>query len=52
VSLSELIGCNVAAYPNLSRWYESMKARPNWAKANEVFYGFAGSLKDKAFEKV
>jgi glutathione S-transferase len=52
VSLSELIGCNIAAYPNLSRWYNAMKARPNWAKANEVFYGYAGSLKGKAFETV
>ena len=29
-----------------------MKARPNWAKANEVFYGMVGAMKDKQFEHV
>ena len=29
-----------------------MKARPNWAKTNEVFYGMVGALKDKEFEAV
>jgi glutathione S-transferase len=52
VSLTELIGCNIGAYPNLARWYNAMKARPNWAKANEVFYGMAGSMKGKQFEAV
>ena len=52
VSLMEAINCNLGAYPNLARWYNTMKARPNWAKANEVFYGMAGSFKDKTFETV
>ncbi len=52
LSLVEVLGCNMAPYPNVMRWYDSMKARPNWAKANEVFTGFAGSMKDKALEKV
>ena len=52
VSLTEAIGCNLAAYPNLARWFNTMKARPNWAKSNEVFYGMASSFKDKAFETV
>ncbi len=29
-----------------------MKARPNWAKSNEVFYGMVGSFKGKQFETV
>ena len=52
VSLTEVIHCNLAQYPNLSRWYAAMKARPNWAKSNEVFYGMVGALKEKSFETV
>ena len=52
VSLMEAISCNFGAYPNLARWFNTMKSRPNWAKANEVFYGMAGSFKGKEFETV
>ena len=52
VSLGELIHCDFSQYPNLGRWYAAMKARPNWAKVNEMFYGFVGALKDKTFEAV
>ena len=52
ISIGELIHCDFSRYPNLSRWYGTMTARPNWAKANEVFYGFVGSLKDVEFERV
>jgi len=52
VSIGELIHCDFSRHPNLARWYGTMKARPNWAKVNETFYGFVGSLKDKTFEVV
>jgi len=52
VSLADAIGCDLKPYPNVARWFAAMKARPNWAKVNETFYGFAGSLKGKAFETV
>jgi len=52
VSLVDAIGCDLTPFPNVARWFAAMKARPNWAKANEVFYGFAGSLKGKTFETV
>jgi glutathione S-transferase len=52
LSLAEVIHCDFSQYPNLARWYAAMKARPNWAKANEVFYGMVGAMKDKQFETV
>jgi glutathione S-transferase len=50
LSMTELIHCDLSAYPNVSRWYESMKARPNWKEVNATFYGLVGALKDKSFE--
>jgi glutathione S-transferase len=49
VGLGDLIRCNLSAYPNVERWMRNMKALKSWAKVNEVFYGFAGSLKDTPF---
>jgi glutathione S-transferase len=52
VSLAEFIRCDFAPYPNLKRWYEGMKKLKSWPKVHEVFYGFAGSMKDAKFEVV
>jgi glutathione S-transferase len=52
VSLVDAIGCDIGKFPNVARWFATMKARPNWAKANAIFYGYAESLKGKAFETV
>lgn len=49
VGLGELIGCNFAPYPNVSRWLDGMKSLKSWPKVHEVFNGFAGSLKDTQF---
>ena len=52
LSLTELIHCDLKPYPNVARWYATMKARPNWAKVNEAFYGMVGAFKEKSFETV
>ena len=52
VSLAEFIRSDFSAYPNLQRWYGRMKGLKSWPKVHEVFYGFAGSMKDARFETV
>ena len=53
VSLTEVIHCHLDEhYPNLARWYAAMKARPNWAKANEAFNGMVASTKEATFVTV
>ena len=49
----EVINCNLAAYPNISRWLGSMKALKNWTKVNEAFYQYVvGPNKDKEFVRI
>jgi glutathione S-transferase len=52
VSLAEFIRVDFSAYPNVQRWYERMKGLKTWNKVHEVFYGFAGSMKEAKFEAV
>jgi glutathione S-transferase len=49
VTAGELIKCDFSPYPNVQRWIANMKKLPNWGKINEVFDGFAASVKDKQF---
>lgn len=49
LSIGEILRCNFSAYPNVARWLNAMKARPNWAKVNKAFYDMAGRFKDKPF---
>ena len=49
----EVIRCNFAAYPNISRWLGNMKALKNWTKVNEAFYQYVvAPNKDKEFVRV
>ncbi len=45
VSLAEVVGGDLAAYPNVQRWMSRMKALKSWKKINEAIDGFAASLK-------
>jgi glutathione S-transferase len=49
LSIGEILRCDFSAYPNVERWLNTMKARPNWAKVNKPFYGMVAALKDKPF---
>jgi glutathione S-transferase len=49
VALAEAIRLNLVQFPNVQRWYGNMKELKSWSKTYEVFYGFAGSMKDKPF---
>jgi glutathione S-transferase len=52
VSIGDLIGCELSAYPNVQRWLSNMKKLKSWDKVNEVFSGFAASNKGKEFVRV
>ena len=49
VTSGELIKCDFTPYPNVRRWIANMKKLSSWEKINEVFYGYAGSLKEQSF---
>ncbi len=47
VALGEITGSSYAAYPNIRRWLERMKALPSWKQVNAAIDGYAASLKGK-----
>jgi glutathione S-transferase len=49
VSLGEIIRMDFGNYPNIKRWLGNMKKLKSWPSVNEVFYGFAGMVKDQPF---
>jgi glutathione S-transferase len=50
LTLGEVTQLKYDAYPNVTRWINTMKARPTWAKVNEGFYQyFVGGYKDGKF---
>jgi len=49
VSLGDVIGCKFSAYPNVVRWYNKMKARPNWAATNGAVAQWAEMAKGPAY---
>jgi glutathione S-transferase len=49
VTLGELIGCDMQAYPNVTRWLDKMKQLKSWPQVNEVFYGLKQQLAGQKF---
>ena len=52
ISLGEVIGCTYANWPNVVRWYDRMKARPNWAATNGAVQGWADMVRGPAYVTV
>lgn len=49
VTLGEIIGVDFSPYPNVKRWLDTMKKRPNWDTVNEAFHGFRDAMKGQPF---
>ena len=47
VALTDVIGSDLAAYPNVQRWLGRMKALKSWPKVFETIDGYAATLKGK-----
>jgi len=47
VALAEVIGSDLAGYPNVRRWLDRMKALKSWKRTYEVIDGYAATLKGK-----
>lgn len=45
VALAELVGSDLAPYPNVRAWLGRMKALAHWAEVNQVIEGYAATLK-------
>jgi glutathione S-transferase len=52
LTLGEVIRCDFSAYPNIARWLANMKRLKSWPAVNEIFYGFAESVKDQSFDAI
>lgn len=52
VALAELVGSDLAAYPNVRAWLGRMKALPHWAEVNQVIDGYAAGLPRQALTPV
>lgn len=50
VTIGDLIGCDLSAYPNVERWLSNMRGLKHWNTVNEAFMGAVE--KNKAMEFV
>lgn len=50
VALAELVGSDFAAYPNVKRWLDRMKALKHWNSINETINGYGASLKGQPMQ--
>ena len=49
LAMDVLIGASFKKFPNVERWMNTMRERPNWKKSNEATDGFGASLREKKF---
>lgn len=49
LSLGELIGCSLSAYPRVEAWYRRVCGLDSWTRVNHAFMGFAASLANQSF---
>jgi glutathione S-transferase len=52
VSLGDAIGCTYASWPNVVRWYATMKSRPNWEATNGALKSWADMARGPAYVTV
>ena len=49
VTIGDLVGCDLSAYPNVQRWLAAMKKLPSWPSVNEAFDGLREAVKEQQF---
>ena len=47
-SMGDMIGYDLAPYPNVRRWLATMAARPGWDEANAAFHGWRNAVRAAA----
>lgn len=52
LSVGEVVGCTLEAYPNIRKWYDRMQSRPNWQATNGALSQWAGAMKGHSFVHV
>jgi glutathione S-transferase len=48
----ELVGCDFSRWPNIARWLDNMKRRPNWARVNDQFYSLVQAVRKPELERI
>jgi glutathione S-transferase len=48
VTMGEMVGFDLSAYPNVERWLDALRARPGWPEANAAFYGWRSAVRSQA----
>jgi len=49
VSLGDLIGVSLEAYPNAARWMATMKSLGSWSEVNQAFNQWVAACRDRSF---
>jgi glutathione S-transferase len=52
LSVGEVVGCTLEAYPNIRKWYDRMQSRPNWQATNGALSQWAGAMKGRTYVHV